>query len=170
MWPSAGTTPGRRPPLGEDHAEVSGSADVVVTLQYFEGCPNWRVADDRLREALARAARDDVRVEHRVIGTPEEAAAAGFRGSPTILLDEQDPFADPDASVGLSCRIYRTEAGLAGSPTPQPAARRTGVRPPGRGSFAESGRAPAAFGHIFPTAAGGRVTAMQRCYADNASV
>ena len=90
---------------------------MVVTLLYFDGRPNWQVADDRLREALVRAGRDDVLVEHRPIGTPEEAAAAGFRGSPTVLLDGRDPFADHEPPNGLSCRVYRSEAGLAGSPT-----------------------------------------------------
>jgi hypothetical protein len=90
---------------------------VDVTVLYFDGCPNWQVADERLREALKLADRDDVRVEHRLVSTPEEAQAAGFRGSPTVLVNGQDPFADPDAPVGLSCRVFRTEAGLAGAPT-----------------------------------------------------
>ena len=34
-----------------------------------------------------------------------------------MLVDGRDPFADPDAPVGLACRLYRTEEGLAGSPT-----------------------------------------------------
>jgi hypothetical protein len=90
---------------------------VNVTLLYFDGCPNWQVADARLREALIRAGRDDVHVEHRLVATPEQAEAVGFRGSPTVLVDGQDPFADPNAPVGLSCRVYRTEVGLGGSPT-----------------------------------------------------
>lgn len=88
-----------------------------VALLYFHGCPNWRVAGDRLREALVRAGRADVQVEHRTVATPEEARAAGFRGSPTVLVDGRDPFADPDSPVGVSCRVYRTEEGLAGAPT-----------------------------------------------------
>ena len=88
-----------------------------VTLLYFDGCPNWQVADGRLREALTRAGRDDVRVQHRQITTPEQAEAVGFLGSPTVLIGGRDPFADPDTPVGLSCRVYRTEAGLAGAPT-----------------------------------------------------
>ncbi|MCF6746013.1 thioredoxin family protein [Blastococcus sp. KM273128] len=88
-----------------------------VELLYFDGCPNWRLADQRLRDALTQAGRDDVRVEHRRVTTPEQAQASGFRGSPTVLVDGRDPFADPDAPVGLSCRVFRTEAGLAGAPT-----------------------------------------------------
>ncbi|WP_409329026.1 DF family (seleno)protein [Trujillonella humicola] len=88
-----------------------------VKVLFFDGCPNWEVADARLREALKQAGRSDVRVEHHRVTTPEEAEAVRFRGSPTILVNGQDPFADPDAPVGLSCRVYRTDAGLAGAPT-----------------------------------------------------
>ncbi|WP_116452083.1 thioredoxin family protein [Blastococcus litoris] len=88
-----------------------------VTLLYFDGCTTWQVADQRLQEALARAGRDDVRVQRRLVSTPEQAEAARFRGSPTVLVDGRDPFANPAAPVGLSCRVYRTADGLAGSPT-----------------------------------------------------
>ncbi|MEE8330577.1 MAG: thioredoxin family protein, partial [Acidimicrobiia bacterium] len=47
----------------------------------------------------------------------EAAAAADFRGSPTIVIAGLDPFSDPDAPVGLSCRVYRTDDGYAGSPS-----------------------------------------------------
>ena len=86
-----------------------------IMLQCFDGCPNWKVADARL-EAL-KAEGLDLDIEYQFIETPEAAAEAGFRGSPTVLIDGVDPFADPDAPVGLSCRVYRTDDGLAGSPT-----------------------------------------------------
>lgn len=91
--------------------------DVTVALLFSADCPNWQLADERLREALARAGRDGVPVERRLVSTPEEAEAAGFRGSPTVLVNGQDPFADSDAPAGLSCRVFRTETGLAGAPT-----------------------------------------------------
>lgn len=87
-----------------------------ITLQYFDGCPNWRLADERLREALA-ASGDDARVTYENIDTPRRADEAGFRGSPTILVDGRDPFADEDVAVGLSCRIYQTETGPDGAPS-----------------------------------------------------
>lgn len=59
-----------------------------VTLQYFDDCPNWRVAE-RCR----------------------------FRGSPSILVDGVDPFAIADHPFGFSCRVYTTPHGPAGSPT-----------------------------------------------------
>jgi len=86
-------------------------------LVYFDGCPNWQVADERLRAALVAVGRPDDAVELVLVSTPEEAEATQFRGSPTVLVDGRDPFSDPDAPVGLACRLYRTEQGLAGSPT-----------------------------------------------------
>ena len=40
-----------------------------------------------------------------------------MHGSPTLLVDGRDPWADAEAPVGLACRIYRTEAGAEGSPS-----------------------------------------------------
>jgi len=88
-----------------------------VALLYFDGCPNWQVTDARLREALAEVGATGVPVKHRTVGTPEEAEVGEFRGSPTVLVNGQDPFLDRGSPVGLSCRVYRTEDGLAGSPT-----------------------------------------------------
>ena len=92
---------------------------VHVTLLYVEDCPSWRVADRRLAEALRAVGLGTVVVEHRLVRSDEEARRTGFSGSPTILLDGADPFhgGHDDAAVGLSCRLYRTPSGLAGSPT-----------------------------------------------------
>ena len=88
-----------------------------VTLLYFDGCPHWQVTSERLREALTRVGAGEVQVQCRTVSTPEEAEAADFRGSPTVLVNGQDPFLDRESPVGLSCRVYRTDEGLAGSPT-----------------------------------------------------
>ena len=50
------------------------------------------------------------------VRTPDEAQEWGFHGSRSVLLDGHDPFAAPDAPVGLACRIYRTPQGPDGSP------------------------------------------------------
>ena len=86
-----------------------------VTLLYFDGCPNWLEADAHLRSLAAEL--PDVTVTRHLVETPEEAERTRFRGSPSILVDGVDAFADPDAPVGLSCRMYQTPDGLAGSPT-----------------------------------------------------
>lgn len=85
-----------------------------VALLYFEGCPSWQSADERLR-LLADELGFVLR--YRRIETPETAEACSFRGSPTILVDGEDVFAEGDEPVGLSCRIYQTPDGPAGSPT-----------------------------------------------------
>jgi hypothetical protein len=88
-----------------------------VTLRYFDGCPNWLMADAHLREALDATGHVDVAVDHEKVETAEAAERLGFSGSPTVLIDGYDPFATPGAPVGLACRIYRTPQGMRGSPT-----------------------------------------------------
>jgi hypothetical protein len=89
-----------------------------VELLYFDGCPNWQETEQRLREAMVTAGCD-VPVEHVHVTTAEQAERLSFRGSPTVLVDGVDPFADPDDPVGLSCRVFRTPEGLRGAPTVQ---------------------------------------------------
>ena len=85
-----------------------------IELHYFEVCPHCQTADDRLRRV---AAARGLTVEHRLITTPAEAEETQFPGSPTILIDGIDPFSRGDEPVGLSCRLYQTPDGPAGSPT-----------------------------------------------------
>ena len=86
-----------------------------ITLQYFDGCPNWEALDQRLAEVLD--GRSDVRITRQRVEAAEDAERLGFHGSPTVLVDGVDPFADEYTTVGLACRVFRTPAGLAGSPT-----------------------------------------------------
>lgn len=85
-----------------------------VTLLYFDGCPSWQVADQRLRML---ADEYGLEVTYRKVDTPEAAEQLGFHGSPTILVDGRDPFAEGDEPAGLSCRLYQTPEGQAGAPT-----------------------------------------------------
>lgn len=86
-----------------------------ITLQYFDGCPNWQTTA-ALLGALVEGGLDAT-VSLELIDSHEEAMTRGFIGSPTVLIDGVDPFAVADAPVGLACRIYRTEDGPAGSPS-----------------------------------------------------
>jgi hypothetical protein len=86
-----------------------------VTIQYFGGCPHWRVAADRL--AVLAEGRTDVSLAFEVIESPEHAERVGFHGSPTILLDGADAFDDGTAEVGFACRVYETPDGPEGSPS-----------------------------------------------------
>ena len=101
-----------------------------VALLYFDDCPNWKVADQRL--AAIAAERPDVVVTRHRVETVEQAELLGFHGSPSILVDGVDVFADPGAGVGLSCRVYRTPQGLAGAPTMEQLRAALGVADAGR--------------------------------------
>lgn len=86
-----------------------------ITLQYFDGCPNWTVLEDRIAQAVGD--RTGVTFTRQRIETAQDAERLGFRGSPTVLIDGADPFTQQGAPAGLTCRMYPTPDGLAGSPT-----------------------------------------------------
>jgi hypothetical protein len=88
-----------------------------VGLRYFDGCPNWRVAEQRLRGVLTELGSPEAEIELERVETPEQAQAVAFRGSPTVLVDGEDPFLDDAAPVGLTCRIYATPDGPQGAPS-----------------------------------------------------
>jgi hypothetical protein len=90
---------------------------VDIRLVYFEGCPSWQVAHQRLVKALTRAGHADTPVTLVRVGSHAEATAAGFAGSPTILIDGRDLFPGAAIPDGLACRLYPTITGPAGSPT-----------------------------------------------------
>ncbi len=88
-----------------------------ITVQYFDGCPHWKLADRRLAEVLQSLDKEKFTLEYQLIESPEMAERVGFRGSPTILIDGRDPFATGAEPIGMSCRIFRTEHGAQGAPT-----------------------------------------------------
>ncbi|MBW3659713.1 MAG: thioredoxin family protein [Actinobacteria bacterium] len=85
-----------------------------VTLLYFDGCPGWQVAAERLETLTDEY---DFQLAYRKVETPEEAEELSFRGSPTVVVDGRDAFARGDEPVGLSCRLYETPNGQASAPT-----------------------------------------------------
>lgn len=87
-----------------------------ITLLYFEDCPSWKIANERL--GVIAAERGDVTVTRRLVETSTEAERVGFLGSPSIHIDGDDVFAEPGAQVGLTCRRYRAPDGTyGGAPT-----------------------------------------------------
>jgi hypothetical protein len=69
------------------------------------GCPNAVLLEERLAQVLD--GRDGVSVSRQVIADEEDAARRGMHGSPTILVDGMDPFAEPGQAASVSCRLYR---------------------------------------------------------------
>ncbi|MGC8480643.1 MAG: thioredoxin family protein [Acidimicrobiales bacterium] len=85
-----------------------------IELRVIEGCPH--VAE--MLEALGAIVEDrvDIALVIRVIRTEEEASFLQFPGSPTILIDGEDPFPSDPGVTGLSCRRYALDHGGIGIP------------------------------------------------------
>ena len=86
-----------------------------IELLYFDDCPNWKVAAERLADV---AAARGLTVERRLVTTPEEAEAARFRGSPTILVDGAVPFAAATSRSGWLAACTRPPTAWPGRPRP----------------------------------------------------
>jgi hypothetical protein len=87
-----------------------------LTVLAVPDCPNAPVLAERLAAALA--GRDGVSVSREVISGESEAVRWGMHGSPTLLIDGTDPFAEPGQRPSLSCRLYRDADGRAsGAPS-----------------------------------------------------
>lgn len=88
-----------------------------ATVVYLDGCPHWILAHERLEHAVDYAGVGHVEVDLVSVATREEALDRGMHGSPTILIDGTDPFAEAGVPLGMVCRIYTTEHGMNGAPS-----------------------------------------------------
>jgi hypothetical protein len=87
-----------------------------LTVLAVPGCPNAPELERRL--AVVLAGRPAATVTRQVITDAGEAARWGMHGSPTLLVNGQDPFAEPGAATAMACRLYRDEDGRPqGAPT-----------------------------------------------------
>lgn len=87
-----------------------------VELLVVPDCPNAARAELLLRVALDDVGLSGVLPTKTVIDTQEAAAHRRFMGSPTILVDGADPFAEPDGKPGIACRLYANPTGPSGVP------------------------------------------------------
>lgn len=85
-----------------------------VTLLFFDGCPNWQTTNDDLESLAVEFGFEFDRCQ---VETDDDAQRLHFRGSPSVLIDGRDVFASGHEPIGLSCRIYQTDHGLAGAPS-----------------------------------------------------
>ncbi|MGW3353420.1 hypothetical protein ACWDA3_59915 [Nonomuraea rubra] len=111
--PLLGALPGQSGPFGPHGAGMRDAADVEIELLVVPDCPNQQLAAERLRQTLGEAGLHATGFTTRMIADQAEAERTGFTGSPTILLDGRDPFAEPGATPSLACRLYRTPDGPA---------------------------------------------------------
>lgn len=90
-----------------------------IDILYFESCPGWRAAEQRVRQVLLDAGLDEaVSVRMVPVETEEDAQAHRFLGSPTVRIDgdDVDPAAARQTSFGLQCRLYDSNGRLGGLP------------------------------------------------------
>ena|SRR5436309_15854093 len=89
----------------------------LVEVLSFDGCPNHEPAI-ALVERLGREL--GLELELRLVNVYDQAAAERLRfpGSPTVRIDGADvePRTEERRDYGLSCRVFRTEAGIVGQP------------------------------------------------------
>ena len=88
-----------------------------LEILYFEGCPNHEPAR-ALVERLATELRIEPEIRLVEVADPEAAVALRFLGSPTVRVDGVDvePGAQERRDFALSCRLYRSERGVAEQP------------------------------------------------------
>ena len=107
-----------------------------LELLWWEGCPSTERALTELREALSDVGLDQADVRTREIETDDQASQAGFRGSPTILVDGVDiAGASPTTTSGSAAvSIAAATAASARPRTPKICATRYGEPPEARRS------------------------------------
>lgn len=110
--------------LTDSHQVLTFQCTGTSTVQVVEievltvpDCPNRATAIARVREALRAIGEASAAITELVVDHPDRARETGMHGSPTILLDGRDPFASSSADTSVSCRLYRSDAGLEGAPS-----------------------------------------------------
>jgi hypothetical protein len=88
-----------------------------LALLTVPGCPGAAAFEELLAAAVAD--HPGAVVHRREISDEYAAAETGMCGSPTLLINGVDPFAQPGQEPGLSCRLYRDAEGRL---TPLPSA------------------------------------------------
>lgn len=79
---------------------------VTIEVLHVPDCPNLAPMLQRLREVT------DLPATLREVRTEDQAAALGMAGSPTLLVNGVDPFAQGEScECGIACRLYRDENG-----------------------------------------------------------
>ena len=79
-----------------------------VSFLYYEECPSYDLALERLREVMTEEGIPS-EVEVIKVETEEQARELRFVGSPTIHADGQDIDPPRDSTYALTCRAYRLE-------------------------------------------------------------
>ena len=99
---------------GAAAAGGAGCGRPLVEILSFAGCPNHLGAIELVERVSGEVGLDP---EIRVLDVPDQEAAQRLRflGSPTIRVGgrDVDPRAEERSDYALSCRVFRTETGIA---------------------------------------------------------
>ena len=87
-----------------------------VQVLVVPDCPHADTTTAVVRGALEEIGLGAVSIESVLVTSQAQAEQLGFGGSPTVMIDGRDPFADPAQSPGLACRLYRDTTTLTGTP------------------------------------------------------
>ena len=101
-----------------------------VSLLYYEACPSYDLALERLREVMDEEGIPN-EVEVIKVESEEQARKLRFVGSPTICVDGQDIDPPSDSRYALTCRSYRLADGRI-SPLPSKDMIRRALRSPAK--------------------------------------
>ena len=103
-----------------------------VEVLYFESCPGWRSAVERVRRVLVEGGLEDtVSIRMIAVETEEQARQLRFPGSPTVRVDGHDvqPLAEGNDEGALQCRLYQHDGRLERIPSVDRIRAALGVRP-----------------------------------------
>lgn len=82
-----------------------------IELLVVPDCPYATLAETLLRVTLNELCLPHVPVLTTVIYTVADAVRRGFMGSPSIMINGIDPWAQPDGNPALACRLYPSSTG-----------------------------------------------------------
>jgi hypothetical protein len=98
-------------------SDERGNGEPLVEILSFDGCPNQLTAIALVERVSGELGLDP---EIRLVSVPDQATARRlhFLGSPTIRVAgrDVDPYTEECDDYTLSCRVFRTGAGIAGQP------------------------------------------------------
>ncbi|MDQ3381792.1 MAG: hypothetical protein M3546_16000 [Actinomycetota bacterium] len=104
------------PSRGKETTGAAGTGPLVEIL-YFDGCPNHHPA-----VAFVEPISDELGLEPEIrlltVTDDEAAKQLRFLGSPTIRVGSRDvdPHTKDRDDYALSCRVFRTDAGIVAQP------------------------------------------------------
>jgi len=78
---------------------------IKIEVQYFDGCPHAPAALALVKRFQQE--HPEIETKYTKVGDNSQAAQIGFRGSPTILINDEDLFGAPvPDEPHLACRFY----------------------------------------------------------------